>query len=86
MMASGATTTEGLGGRGRNDAGQTRLSEQHLLPLGRRRVAFVGGLTEDIDSSPLKDHLRDQTSDHTGIEDYHSIADPSNEGKVASTI
>ena len=66
----------------RNAAGQTLLSEQHLLPLTRRQVVFVGGYPEALDKDVLIEHLKEQTMNHAGIEDVIAIGSPSNKGKL----
>ena len=72
----------GGAGAAAGPGGKTRLSEQHTLPLGRRRVVFVGGFGEDIDAEEVKKCLRAQTATFGGIEDVVAIGNPSNKGKI----
>lgn len=60
VMKNGAARSSGEGPTiGRKRAGQTRLNEQHLLLIGRRRVIFVVGAGQQIDGSEIKSHLRE---------------------------
>ena len=64
------------------------MSEQFLLPLGRRLVIFVGGFCEKLDSKDLIGALRGQTQTFQGIEDITSIgrpSDKSDKGKITFT-